>query len=158
MRYSLVLLSISLLTSCGSVPSSTTTPSAAVTPTPAPKPTDESRRFPLENQTGTEVVNDHLLGKPFMPGGTLAHYKKGKTEYDMFVAQLPSPTDAAINLLDWSKALTNAEMIASFGGYAGQDNGRPVFVFTKGPWVAGIAGLPQKQADAEARVLASRLN
>jgi len=144
-----------LLASCGA-PSSKAP--AAVTPTPVVKPADESRRFPLADQTGTEVVDDHLLGKAFMPGGTLAHYKKGRVGYDMFVAKLGSPNDAAIALLDWNKALANADFIASFGGYFGQDAGRPVFVFAKNSWIAGIAGLPQKEADAQARVLASRLD
>ncbi len=93
-----------------------------------------------------------------MPGGTLAHYKKGKLEYDLFAAQLPSPTDAAILLLDWKKALNDAKLIPSFGGYFGGDSGRPVFVFVKGSWIAGTAGLSEKQADAQARLLAAELN
>jgi len=93
-----------------------------------------------------------------MPGGTLAHYKKGKTEYDMFAARLSSPEDAAILLLDWKKVLADAKLIPSFGGYFGQDAGRPVFVFAKGSWIAGIAGLPEKQADQQARILAAELN
>ena len=157
MMRSLILVALTvLLASCSSEPSKS--PAAAVTPAPPPKPVDESRRFPQANLLGTEVVSDHLLGKAFMPGGTLAHYRKGKVEYDLFVAQLATPTDAAIALLDWSKALTNADLIASFGGYAGQDAGRPVFVFTKGRWIAGVAGLPQKQADPQARVLAAHLD
>jgi hypothetical protein len=157
MMRSFVLVALSvLLAACGSEPSKA--PAAAVTPAPPPKPMDESRRFPQANLLGTEVVNDHLLGKAFMPGGTLAHYRKGKTQYDLFVTQLPTPTDAAIALLDWSKALTNADLIASFGGYAGQDAGRPIFVFSKGRWIAGVAGLRQKQADPVARVLAAHLD
>jgi len=87
----------------------------------------------------------------------LGHFKKGRAEYDMFLAKLDTPTDAAILLLSWSKALTNAKLVPSFGGYFGQDAGRPVFVFSKGAWITGIAGLPQKEADTEARVLASRI-
>jgi hypothetical protein len=33
-----------------------------------------------------------------------------------------------------------------------------VFVFTKGAWIAGVAGMPQKQADLQARLLAARLD
>jgi hypothetical protein len=75
----------------------------------------------------------------------------------MFLAKLNTPTDAAILLLDWSQALTDSKLVPSFGGYSGKDGERPVFVFAKGAWIAGIAGLPQNQADAEARVLASRI-
>jgi hypothetical protein len=107
---------------------------------------------------GTKVVDKELMGQTFMPGGTLARYKKGKKEYEMFVAKLPTATDAAILLLDWHKAMADSKLIPSFGGYFGLDAGRPVFVFSKGAWIAGIAGLPQKEADVEARTLASRLN
>lgn len=156
MRVPLLLAAV-LLTSCGSPPPKTAAPAAAEKP-PAPTPRDESRRFPQAGLVRSEVVPDHLLGKSFMPGGTLAHYKRGKSEYDMFVGKTASPTDAAILLLDWKKAFADAELVPSFGGYFGTDNGRPVFVFPKGSWIAGVAGLPQKQADMQARVLAARLD
>jgi len=89
-----------------------------------------------------------------MPGGTLAHYKRGSVEYDMFVARTP---DAALLLPDWSQSLTGSKLVPSFGGYFGEDAGRPVFVFSKGSWIAGVAGLPEKEADAEARLLAARI-
>jgi hypothetical protein len=38
------------------------------------------------------------------------------------------------------------------------DAGRPVFVFPKGPWILGIAGLSQKEADAQGRILAGRVD
>jgi hypothetical protein len=123
-----------------------------------PKPRDETQRFPLANRVDTKVVGTKLMGKDFMPGGTMAHYKKGKLEYDMFVAKLASPDQAAMTLPDWRQALAGAKLIPSFGGYFGRDGERPVFVFSKGPWIAGIAGLPEKQADAEARTLAGSLN
>ena len=145
-----------LLLSCDSKPS-------APEPTPAPKvvstpkPADESRRFPKANRLSTIVVDKELLGKRFMPGGTLGQYRKGKTEYEIFVARVATSTDAALLLPDWEHALTDAKFIPSFGGYFGRDAGRPVFVFTKGPWIAGIAGLPERDADRIARDLAKAL-
>jgi hypothetical protein len=133
-------------------------PKAAPKMAEAPKPPDESRRFSKVHLVDTIVVEKQLLGKPFMPGGTLAQYKKGQTEYDMFVAKLSSPTDAALILPDWKRALTDAKYEASFGGYFGRDAGRPVFVFAKGAWIAGIAGLKERDADAEARTLAKALD
>jgi hypothetical protein len=118
---------------------------------------DESRRFPQANLVGAKVMQRELMGKTFMPGGTVATYKKGKTEWTLFVAQCPNATDAAIRLPDWRKALTNAKLEASFGGYFGQDGGAPVFVFAKGAWIAGVKGLPEKDADAQARLLAAKL-
>jgi hypothetical protein len=102
----------------------------------------------------TKVVDSQLLDKKFMPGGTLAHYKRGSVEYDMFLARTP---DAALLLPDWSQALTDSKLVPSFGGYFGQDGGRPVFVFAKGSWIVGIAGLTEKEADTEARLLATRI-
>ncbi len=147
-----------LLVSCGSQPSSAPAPAAAEKAAPPPKPADESRRFPQAGLLKTEVIDDHLLGKSFMPGGTLAHYRKGKSTYDMFVAKVATLNDAPLMLLEWKNALTDAQMDPSFGGYFGQDAGRPVFVFTKGTWVVGIAGLTHAQADPQARILAAKLD
>lgn len=117
---------------------------------------DDSRKFPRTNLVKTEAVPAKIMGKPFLPGGTTAHYKKGKVEYDMFAAKLASPTAAAIALSDYRKGMTKPVLVPSFGGYFGDDGGKPVFVFTKGAWVLGISGLAQKLADVEARVLASQ--
>lgn len=146
-----------LLTACDSKPVAEA-PKVVETPKPAaPVPTDESRRFPKTNLVGTIFVEKQLFGKPFMPGGTQAHYKKGKTEYDMFIAKTASASDAALMLPDWRSMMTEPKLVPSFGGYFGGDGGRPVFVFTKGAWIAGVAGLNQKDADAAARKLAAQL-
>jgi hypothetical protein len=147
------LATIPWLVSCGSSPPPTPAKKVEV-----PKPFDKSQRFPKENLVGTKVLDAALMGKPFMPGGTLATYRKGKTEYEMFVSELPTATDAAILLPDWRRALTDSKLIPSFGGYFGTDDGRPMFVFTKGAWIAGVAGLPEKDADRQARILAAQLN
>src|SRR6266478_1608413 len=151
MRAPLLIALALLSTSCGPKPK-------PVTPVEAPKSHDESRRFPTANLVDTKVVDKQLLGKTFMPGGTLAHYKKGKLEYDMFVARLPTATDAAVILPDWRTTLSDSKLIPSFGGYFGRDADRPVFVFSKGPWIAGIVGLQEKDADLQARALAAKLD
>jgi hypothetical protein len=145
-----------LISSCGSQPKPAASEPAKQAE--APKPSDKSQRFSSANLVETKVVDKELMGKPFMPGGTLARYKKGKKEYEMFVAKLPTATDAAILLPDWRKSLTASKLVPSFGGYFGQDAGRPVFVFTKNAWIAGIVGLPEKDADTEARTLAAHLD
>jgi len=154
MRTPSVAALVVLLSSCDSKPPVPEQPKAVATP----RPVDESRRFPKTNLVDTIVVEKQLLGKPFMPGGTLGQYKKGKAEFDMFVAKTASPTDAALILPDWKRALADSKFVPSFGGYYGHDAGRPVFVFTKGAWIAGVAGLPEKDADAEARKLAKALD
>ena len=150
-----IVVSVALsLSSCGSE-----APKVEMKPAPAAaKPLDELQRLPKPNLVESHVVDKELLGKPFMPGGTLGHYKKGAHEYDIFVGQLARPNDAAFLLIEWKKALTQAHYLASYGGHFGMDAGRPVFVFTKGRWIAGIAGLAEKDGDAEARVLAAALN
>lgn len=125
---------------------------------PAAKPDDESRRLPHENLVSSTVVDRALMGKAFMPGGTRGHYRKGKLEYDVFLARMADANAAAFALPDWRKAMTDAKLIPSFGGYFGIDGAQPVFVFAKGSWIAGVAGLPQKDADAVAREVAARLN
>jgi hypothetical protein len=153
----LAFFAAALLVSCGE-------PTKPASPEPAqsvdlPKPSDETRRFPLANRTATEVVANHLLDKGFMPGGTLAHFHRGQTDYQMFVAKAPTAQDAAFLLLDWRKALTAPQIVPEFGGYSGQDAaGVPVFVFSKNTWIAGVAGLPAAQANLEARSLAAHLN
>ncbi|HUQ94511.1 MAG TPA: hypothetical protein VM120_22705 [Bryobacteraceae bacterium] len=156
MRHPLFVAALAvLLCSCGpdSKPSLTESPKKA----PAPKPADESRRLPKTNLVQTELVDKELMGKTFMPGGTLGRYKKGGVEYQIFVAKLPAAGDAALLLPDWRAALTGPKLIPSFGGYFGQDAGRPLFVFSKGAWIAGVAGLPEKEADLQARTLAALL-
>src|SRR5271170_5109888 len=94
-----LLAAAALLISCGPEPKP---PAPEPAKPAAAKPADESRRLPLPNRVDTQVVAAHLLGKSFMPGGTLAHYKRGKIEYSMFIAKLPNPQDAAFLLLDWN--------------------------------------------------------
>ena len=156
MRYLQLLALTLLLGACGS---QNTPPAAAPARETRPQsPADESRRFPLADQVDTRVVDNHLLDKPFMPGGTIARYKKGKVEYEMFVARITGGRNASVLLLDWETALSGAQFIASFGGYFGEDAGKPTFVFSKGNWIAGIVGLPKNDADLAARDLAARIN
>jgi hypothetical protein len=123
----------------------------------APKVLDESHRFPQQDRGEVKVVQKELLGKAYLPGGNVAQYKKGKRQYELFLGRLPAVEDAPLALLAFKKDLAEAKLIPSFGGYFGTDGGQPVFVFTKGVWVAGIKGLPEKDADVVAREFAARL-
>lgn len=117
----------------------------------------ESALLPKENVLEVKVVPKELLGKPFMPGGTIARYQKGKDSYEIFLSELPSETDSAIVIAHWDGALKNPKVIRSLDAYYGLDGQRPVYVFAKGHWVAGITGLPEQEADQQARRLAGRL-
>ena len=103
-------------------------------------------------------MDEHLLGHDFLPGGNIAHYKKGKQEYDLILIKSSDPSSAALLLLEYKHHLTDAKLIPHFGGYAGGDGGKPVFVFTKGAWLCGVLGLPETDADLTAREFAARLN
>ncbi len=122
------------------------------------KPVDESRRFPKAGLVQTRVAEDRVMGKKFLPGGTIATYGKGNSEYELFLVKMTDAQSAAIALLDWKKEMEGAKLIPAFGGYFGKDAGRPVFVFTKGAWLAGVAGLGEKEADEKARPLASQIS
>lgn len=120
-------------------------------------PVDETRRFPKANLAGSRVAAT-VLGKDFLPGGTVAEYRRGSREWTLFVVKTASASAAAIALIDWKKALSDPELVPSFGGYFGSEGGKPTFVFTKNAWVAGVVGLNKNEADAQARALAARLD
>ena len=145
-----------LLASCGPAPAPPT--AKKTVRVEAPPPREEWHRFPKAEMVETKLVETELMGKPFMPGGTLARYKRGGTEYEMFICRLSSSDDAAVLLAEWRTVLTNPKLVYSFGGYFGEDSGRPVFVFPKGTWIAGVAGLPQKDAEQKASSLAAYLD
>jgi hypothetical protein len=153
MRPALFCLSLAalLLAGCSSQPPA---------PTPAKKavrPKDDTRRFPAANQVEAKVVDDHLFGHAFLPGGNLAHYKNGKQEYDLILIRTASPSDAALLLLDYKQKLTNSKVVPGFGGFFGQDGARPAFLFAKSEFLCGVIGLPEPDADAVARTFAARI-
>lgn len=122
------------------------------------KPTDETRRFPAENRTKIELVDDHLLGKSFLPGGNVADYTppKGKP-YRQFLINAGTPQKASFLLMDFKGALSEAKYLAHIGGYFGTDGGQPVYVFAKDRFLAGFVGLPEADAEPLARRFATAL-
>ena len=146
-----LLLATVLITACAPQPQ-------PVKQAEAPKPLDQSHRFPKVDLVDTRLVDKELMSKPFMPGGNVARYKKDGKEYELFLAKLPSPVYAASLLVDWRKALKDAKLNPSYGGYFGLDGSTPTFVFAKGDWLAGVAGLSEKDADTVARPFAAALN
>jgi len=147
---------LALLSACSSAPPKEQPPSAAA-PGPA-KPTDESRRFPLADQASMRLVDNHVLRKDFLPGGNVADYlRKGKT-YQLFLVHAKSSEDAALLLFDFKGRLRDAKYLAHMGGYFGTDGSTPVYLFQKGPFLAGLVGLAEKEADPLARQFAARLN
>ncbi|MDZ7639866.1 MAG: hypothetical protein U5J83_16715 [Bryobacterales bacterium] len=130
---------------------------ATVASAPKEKAVDVSRYFPKEKQTGVEFVEDQLLGIAALPGGNIAEYNRGGKRYQQFMLKAPSAALAAVCLADIKSAMTNPKFVASFGGYFGELDGKPAFVFTKNEYVTGFIGLSRDEADAEGRVAAARI-
>jgi hypothetical protein len=103
------------------------------------------------------IVMDHVAGIPKLPGGTVGDYAASGKTYQIFIVDAETNQQAAFLLLDAKGVLQNPEYLSSFGGYLGQESGRPIFVFAKERYLTGIVGLPQAEADPIARTLASRL-
>ena len=120
------------------------------------KPANEARQLPTEDRVSLRTVGDHILGKRFLPGGTIAHYKKDATEYDMFVVQFPTATDMSIALANLEANIQGARLVRSLGGYFGSDAGRTIFVFPMDQWLGGVIGLPPPESEQAARELTAR--
>lgn len=147
---------IAILCACSSAPpreQPQTAPALA-----AAKPVDESRRFPLADRVTLRLVDDHVLGKDFLPGGNVADYtRKGKT-YQLFLVRSTSNESAALLMFDFKGHLKDAKYLAHMGGYFGIDGSTPVYMFQKGVFLAGFVGLPEKEADVLARQFAAWLD
>lgn len=153
----MVLALLAGLVSCSGPAPEKTAPVAAVKPAAHEAPVDLATKFALAGQTRMQLVPDHLLGKDFMPGGNLADYKTALGKYQMFLLKMPDPQKAAFLLLDWKTAMPDAKYLAHMGGYFGMDQGKPIYVFTKGPYMAGLVGLSEEKADPEMRRFAAKL-
>ena len=155
-RRSLLITPLLCLAAC-SIPSDQ--PVEKQTPKrPVVEVADESRRFTSENRISIEFVKNNLLGKDYLPGGNLAEYKQGDKSYRQFLTRVETAEKAAFLLVDFRNDLTDAKYIAHMGGYFGHDNDQPVLVFQKGKSLAGVIGLPEKDADLAARVFAGALD
>ena len=145
-----------ILVGCGSSPVGAGAKTEAQ-PVPAAPVRDHTSMLPINNRTGAKVVADHILDQPKFPGGTLGDYKAGGKEFQMFIIDTADNQAAAFLLLDAKSIMQNPEYISYMGGYFGIDGKRPLYVFSRLHYLAGVAGLPKDEADPIARVLASRL-
>jgi hypothetical protein len=154
MRAMLFIAAAVILAACGSSPE----PAAKSEPPRIPAPVrDLTGLLPSAGRVSAGVVPDHLLDQPAMPGGTLGDYAAGGKKYQLFIIETDTSQNAALLLLDMKTALRNPEYLPNFGGYFGIAGTRPIFVFAKLQYLAGVAGLAEKEADPIARTLAARL-
>ena len=156
MRLKWSLLIMGFCAAC-SIPSDQPAEKKAAEPVPVVKPSDESRRFPSKDRVKIELVDNHIMGKDFLAGGNVAKYKRRDKTYRQFLTQAKNAEAAALLLYDYSNTLSDARYLAHMGGYFGKDGDEEVLVLQKGKWVAGVVGLPEKEADLVARDFAARL-
>jgi len=156
-RQALAVLAL-LLIAC-SVPSDAPKePKAKRDTVPVQKPSDETRRFPLQDRVSVDLVDNHIMGKDFLPGGNLASYDAKGKKWQQFLVYDASPTSAALLLNEYRGALESPKYLAHMGGYFGKDGDADVLVMQKGRWLLGLVGLPEKEADMLARGFAVRLD
>jgi hypothetical protein len=147
---------------CGPSPQGSGTSEKAAAPAAQavpqkPKAVDSSRYLAREGQLSARMVEDQLLGIAALPGGNLATYKKGGKQFEQFLLKAPNVALGAVYLTEIKSAMANPKFVASFGGYFGELNGKPAFVFTKNEYVTGFVGLSREDADAEGRLAAARI-
>ncbi|MDA1312124.1 MAG: hypothetical protein O2968_02210 [Acidobacteria bacterium] len=133
-------------------------PKAEATRVPTEKPRDETRRFPSQGRVSVEIVDNHVMGKDFLPGGNVAQYDDNGKQWRQFLVAVDLPTSAALLLNEYRGEMEGPKYLAHMGGYFGKDGSEDVLVMQKGRWLMGIAGLPQQEADMVARGFAARLD
>jgi hypothetical protein len=152
----LICMSALVLAGCGPSPSAEKVAKQEAAPATAPVK-DHTSMMPAVGLTGATVVRDHILGQEKLPGGTLGNYETHGKKYQLFIIDTADNQSAAFLLLDAKSALRSPEYISHMGGYFGSDGNRPIYVFAKLHYLAGVAGLSREDADPIARVLAVRL-
>ena len=119
---------------------------------------DESSLFLSAGRVATQVYPDHMMNKQFLPGGTMAEFQGDKGEYREFLVHLQDGKKAAFLLQDYKKVLQNTADNTDGAAYFGTDDGQPTYVFVRGPYLAGIVGLSQDQAQAVAKQWSDKLS
>ncbi len=150
--YSVALLLMAALAGCSAPPAAPPPPAAKV------RPADETNKFPAQDRVKVEIALEHVLDKANLPAGNVATYEAKGRQWQLFLIKAKSNEAAALLLFDYKGRLAHVKFVPHFGGYAGEDGGTPMFLFQKGPYLAGVAGLPEKDADTLARTFAARLS
>lgn len=144
-------------TGCGEAPKEAPRATEAPANTPKPKAEDVSRYLSRDAQVSVKLVEDQLLGIAALPGGNIAEYNRNGKRYRQFLLKAPTVAMSAVYLTDVKDAMTNPRFVANFGGYFGEFNKEPIFVFTKNEYLTGFVGLSLEEADAAGRVAAARI-
>ena len=156
MKSIVMTLSLALVWGCGSPNDQPVVETKQVRP--VEKILDETHKFPKDGLVESKLVESHLAGKEFMPGGNFAEYDAKGKKYQMFFTLRGTGDEALFLLMDYKDLLEDSKFIAHLGGYFGSHEGVPTLVFQKNMYLIGVTGLDEKDADMAARAIAARLN
>ena len=118
---------------------------------------DDMALLPKAHLVGSTVRPAHLIAPSISAGGVAGTYKDTKGAYQQMLVRLPTTEKAAFLLLDVKKLMTAPRYLPHIGGFFGQKEGKPFYVFAKGPFLAVIEGKPEPEAEVLARIFAARL-
>ncbi len=123
-----------------------------------PRPIAEDVRFPSPGRKSVTVVEKELLGLPYLGGGNLADYDTGKQQYKLILIRCRNAGQAGNYIFDIKNQMTSPKFVASYGGYYAENTaaGR-LFVFAKGSYIGGVAGLNEADAIEAGKEFAARI-
>lgn len=131
---------------------------SSTAPISAAKPDDLSHLFSSSGREKVELVDGNLLGKDYLPGGNLVEYRKQGVRFQQFLIRASTPGKAMFLMMDLKNDLVNTKFVPHLGGYFGLDGSNPVLVMQRGRSLAGVVGLPERDADNILREFAQRLD
>jgi hypothetical protein len=144
------------LVSCGSDSASRRT---VETPPTASAGTPESTRKPQvldrplalgAGKKGAEFVPDQLFGFAEMPGGNLGNFvSEAGTPYQRFAITHTNQNDATVTLALLVRRLGKLKTIHGYEGFRGPLGERNIWLFRHKNIVAGVLGLPDREAKIE---------
>ncbi|MBZ2185464.1 MAG: hypothetical protein K7J46_12195 [Bryobacter sp.] len=127
-------------------------------PPELPRVIAEDVRFPPAGRKSVTVVDKGLLGLPYLGGGNLASYEKGKQEYRLILIRCRSAGQAGNYIFDIKNQMEAPKFVASYGGYYAENTAAgPLFVFAKGSYIGGVAGLSEAEAVEAGKEFAARI-
>ncbi len=154
LKHLLFLLAL-IAIACGPVPK----PEAANPPAlpDLPRAIAEDVRFPSPNRKSIAVVQAPLLGLPYLAAGNLAEYVAGPKQYKLLLIHCRTAQQAGSYIFDIKNQMKDPKFVASYGGYFSETSAGPLFVFAKGNYIGGIAGLSEDEAIQTGKEFAARI-
>ncbi len=156
MKHIWVVLIFGLLVSCGGNPPVEEAKKPALPD--LPRAIAEDVRFPSLNRKSIGVVATPMLGLAYLGGGNLAGYETGKQKYKLLLIRCRNATQAGNYIFDIKNQMNAPKFVASYGGYFdAATSAGPLFVFAKGSYIGGIAGLSEEEAIQAGKEFAARI-